>query len=61
MIASAMLADRFWQSIERASGPDGDPDAHMEALRAVLGELSVEEILIVRGSDISGRRFSQRE
>jgi hypothetical protein len=26
-------------------GSDGDPDAHMEALRAVLRELSVEEIL----------------
>ena len=45
MTASAMPADRFWQIIEHASGADGDPDAHMEALRAVLRELSVEEIL----------------
>ena len=45
MTASAMPADRFWQIIERASGSDGDPDAHMEALRVALRELSVEEIL----------------
>lgn len=45
MTASVMPADRFWQIIERAAKADHDPDAHTEALRAVLRELSVDEII----------------
>jgi len=45
MTASAMPAVQFWQIIERAARSDHDPDAHMEALRVVLLELSPEEII----------------
>jgi hypothetical protein len=45
MIATAMSADRFWQIIERAAQSDHDPDAHEEALRTALLELSLEEII----------------
>lgn len=44
MIAAAMTADRFWGIIARAAQSDHDPDAHLEALRAALRELSLEEI-----------------
>jgi hypothetical protein len=40
MTKSAMSADRFRQIIERAARSDGDPDAHAEALRVALRELS---------------------
>ena len=43
--ASAMPADQFWQIIERAARSDHDSDAHLEALRVVLRELSREEII----------------
>jgi uncharacterized protein DUF4240 len=45
MIATAMSADRFWRIIERAAQSAHDPDAHEEALRTALRELSLEEII----------------
>ena len=42
---SAMAADRFWQIIERAARSDHDPDAHMQALRTALSELSRDDII----------------
>jgi hypothetical protein len=55
MTASAMPADQFWQIIERAAArSDHDPDAHMEALRVVLRELSPEEII---SFEVAFRRY----
>ena len=45
MTESAMPADQFWQIIERAARSEGDPDAHLEALRMGLSELSAEEVI----------------
>jgi uncharacterized protein DUF4240 len=45
MTATAMPADKFWHIIERAAQSDHDPDAHEEALRVALRELSLEEII----------------
>jgi len=45
MPTSLMSADRFWQVIKRAAESDHDPDAHMEALRTALRELTVDEII----------------
>jgi hypothetical protein len=45
MTAIAMPADRFWHIIEGAAQFDHDPDAHVEALRVALRELSLEEII----------------
>jgi Protein of unknown function (DUF4240) len=42
---SAMPADQFWQIIWRAARSDHDPDAHLEALRVALRELSREEVI----------------
>jgi hypothetical protein len=42
---SPMLADKFWQIIERAAKFDHDPDAHMEALRRELHKLPLDEII----------------
>jgi len=54
MTASAMSADQFWQIIERAARSDHDPDAHMEALRAALRELSPEQII---SFEVAFRRY----
>lgn len=54
MTASAMPADQFWQIIDRAARSDCDPDAHMEALRVVLRELSAEEVL---SFEVAFRRY----
>src|SRR5215813_2574459 len=54
MTVSAMPADQFWQIIERAARSDHNPDAHMEALRVVLRELSLEEII---SFEVAFRRF----
>src|SRR5215467_7457478 len=55
MTASAMPADQFWQIIERAAPPNHDSDdLHMEALRAVLRELSLEEII---SFEVAFRRY----
>ncbi len=54
MTASAMPADRFWQIIERAAQFPRDPDAHLEALREVLRELSAEEII---SFEVAFRRY----
>src|SRR5205807_5566815 len=43
MTASEMPADRFWQIIERAGESDHEPDAHLEALRTALRELTLAE------------------
>lgn len=40
-----MPADQFWQIIERTAPPDNDADAQMEALRVILDELSLDEII----------------
>jgi len=49
-----MPADQFWQIIERAARSDRDSDAHLEALRVVLRELSPEEII---SFEVAFRRF----
>src|SRR5262249_18997583 len=49
-----MLADKFWQIIERAAKADHDPDAHMEALRAELRELPLDEII---SFEVAFRRY----
>jgi hypothetical protein len=54
MTASAMSADQFWQIIQRAARSDHDPDAHMEALRVVLRELSPEEVI---SFEVAFRRY----
>jgi hypothetical protein len=45
MSLSVMPADQFWQIIERAARSDHDPDAHIEALRMTLHDLSLEQII----------------
>jgi hypothetical protein len=52
--ASAMPADQFWQIIERATQSDGDPNTHMEALRALLRELSCDEVI---SFEVAFRRY----
>lgn len=54
MTATAMPADKFWHIIERAAQSDHDPDAHEEALRAALRELSLEEII---SFEVAFRRY----
>ena len=45
MTEAPMPADKFWQLIKRAAESDHDPDAHVNALRAALRELTLEEII----------------
>ena len=45
MTEAPMPADKFWQIVNRAAKSDHDPEAHMEALRTILRELSLEEII----------------
>jgi hypothetical protein len=45
MPASPMPADQFWKIIERAGRSDHDPDAHMQALRAELCQLTLDEVI----------------
>jgi hypothetical protein len=40
-----MPADQFWQIIASAAKADHDPEVHMEALRAALRELSLDEVI----------------
>jgi len=40
-----MPADKFWKIVDRAAESDHDPDVHMNALRAALRELTLEEII----------------
>jgi hypothetical protein len=40
-----MPADQFWQIIDRATRFDHDPGAQMEALRVVLREISLKEVI----------------
>jgi hypothetical protein len=40
-----MPADRFWGIIARAAERAHDPEAHVEALRAALRQLTVEELI----------------
>ena len=54
MTATAMPADQFWQTIERAARSDHDPDVHLDALRSVLRELSTEEII---SFEVAFRRY----
>src|SRR5262245_25691777 len=54
MTAIAMPADKFWHIIERAAQSDRDPDAHAEALRMALRELSLEEIV---SFEVAFRRY----
>jgi hypothetical protein len=49
-----MPADKFWQIIARAAKADHDPDAHMEALRTELRELSLYEIIAF---EVAFRRY----
>ncbi len=45
MTPSAMPADQFWQIVERTAPSDNDADAQMEALRGILHELPLEQII----------------
>jgi hypothetical protein len=54
MASTAMPADKFWHIIECAAQSDHDPDAHVEALRVALGELSLEEII---SFEVAFRRY----
>jgi hypothetical protein len=54
MTASPMPADKFWRLIERAAKSDHDPDAHVNALRAALQDLSLEEII---SFEVAFRRY----
>jgi len=45
MTASPMPAEKFWLIIERAAEAADDPDAHVDALRTALFELTLEEII----------------
>ena len=54
MTASPMPADKFWRIIERAAKSDHDPDAHVNALRTALRELSLEEII---SFEVAFRRY----
>jgi hypothetical protein len=49
-----MSADKFWHIIERAAQFDHDPDAHEEALRVALRELSLEELI---SFEVAFRRY----
>jgi hypothetical protein len=45
MTAVAMAADAFWQIIEGATRSAADPDAQAGALRAILRERSLEDLI----------------
>jgi len=45
MTASPMQGDKFWQIVKRAAESDHDPDAHEQALRMELRELTLQEIM----------------
>jgi hypothetical protein len=49
-----MPGDVFWQIIKRAAETDHDPDAHVEALRAELRELPLQEII---SFEVAFRRY----
>ncbi|MHC2625772.1 hypothetical protein ACVIW2_007804 [Bradyrhizobium huanghuaihaiense] len=53
MTAPAMPADQFWEIIGRAGQADADPVAHIDALRAELRGLALEE---VKSFEIAFRR-----
>jgi hypothetical protein len=57
MTASEMPADQFWQIIARAAKADHDPEAHVEALRTALRELSLNEIIAF---EVAFRRYLNR-
>jgi len=40
-----MPPEKFWQIVKRALEFDHDPDAHMEALRTALRELTLNEVI----------------
>jgi Protein of unknown function (DUF4240) len=54
MTASPMPAHKFWQIIKRAGESCHDPDAHVDALRAALRELALEEII---SFEVAFRRY----
>jgi Protein of unknown function (DUF4240) len=54
MTASPMPADKFWQIVERAGQSDHDRDAHVEALRTALRELTLAEII---SFEVAFRRY----
>jgi hypothetical protein len=54
MTEAPMPADKFWQIVNRAAKSDHDPEAHMEALRTILRELSLEEIILF---EVAFRRY----
>ena len=49
-----MPADKFWQIVDRAAESDHDPDVHVNALRAALRELTLEEII---SFEVAFRRY----
>jgi len=54
MTASAMPAEKFWHIMQRAAESSHDPDAHVNALRALLRELTLEEII---SFEVAFRRY----
>jgi hypothetical protein len=54
MTVSPMPAERFWQIIERAARSGHDPDAHIEALRAEVRKLTLDEIV---SFEVAFRRY----
>src|SRR5215469_2233304 len=54
MTASAMPAEKFWHIMQRAAESSHDPDAHVNALRALLRELTLEEIV---SFEVAFRRY----
>lgn len=54
MTASPMAADEFWQIVNRAAQSNRDPEAHLEALRTALRELTLEEII---SFEVAFRRY----
>jgi hypothetical protein len=54
MTAPPMPADKFWQIVARAAESDHDPDVHVNALRAALRELTLEEII---SFEVAFRRY----
>ena len=54
MTASPMPAEKFWHIMQRAAESRHDPDAHVNALRALLRELTLEEII---SFEVAFRRY----
>ncbi|WP_342722417.1 DUF4240 domain-containing protein [Bradyrhizobium sp. B097] len=54
MTASGMLADQFWEIMERAARFDDNPAAHLDALRSELRGLTADQI---KSFEVAFRRY----